>query len=89
MDCGQEEFLQNIYEEKMEGVVPKVVVTDYQGKSFLLEEGLDDPPSYWFYKNAPNLFYRNRFVEAMGNEKWSSTKATTFALQPFDLDFTR
>jgi len=63
---------------------PRVVVTDYKGKSYVLKDALADPPTHWFYKGAPNLLYRNRFAEAMTqNETWSSTKATTFAVQPF------
>ena len=65
---------------------PRVVVTDYMGKSYILGEALADPPSHWFYKGAPNLLYRNRFAEVLASpsdEKWSSTRATVFAIQPF------
>jgi len=63
-----------------------VVVTDYQGQSYLLDEIPDDPPKAWFYRGAPNLLYRNRFAEVLvteGREKWSSTQATTFAIKPW------
>jgi hypothetical protein len=67
--------------------LPRVVVTDYRGDSYLLEDGLEESPDHWFYRDVPNLLYRNRFVEAMndGKEKWSSLRATTFAVQPFRL----